>query len=103
MVNYNNYSSRYNPSVHTGRTNIWNGYDNYANNRRMAFMAQSYQAPLFNFEAPPMGGYTQVNIQNGPSKAMMQGNVLGQVADWGRNLYNQYQPQITNFFHKIFG
>ena len=107
MVNFNNYSSRYTPSVHTGRTNIWNRYEDNANNKRMAFIANSYQAPLLNFGAPPprhpMGGYTEVNIQNGPSKSWMQGNVIGQIAGFGVNLYQQYQPQITNFFHKIFG
>lgn len=69
-------------------------------------MANSYQAPLLNFGAPPphpMGGYTEVNIQNGPSKSWMQGNAIGQITGFGVNLYQQYQPQITNFFHKIFG
>lgn len=106
MVNFNNYSSRYTPSVNTGRTNIWNRYEDNANNKRMAFMAQTgYQAPLFNFGAPPrpIGGFTQVNIQNGLSESWMQGNATGQITGFGINLYQQFQPQITNFFHKIFG
>lgn len=30
MVNYVNYSTRYFPSVHYGRANIWNSYENHA-------------------------------------------------------------------------
>lgn len=123
MVNFNNYSSRYTPSVNTGRTNIWNRYEDNANNKRMAFIEQTSQPmqssfgampPILNFGTPmqyinfgapprPMGGFTQVNIQNGPSESWMQGNATGQITGFGINLYQQFQPQITNFFHKIFG
>ncbi len=129
MVNVNNYSTRNMPSVHYGRTNIWNRYANHAQAARDASVFNN-SCGCHNHCAPPpmpmagfgfspfgfggfgMGGFglggipfgggcgnTNVNVNLGPSNEYAAGNVIGM----GIGLCTQYSQQIGGFFKNLFG
>lgn len=68
MVTFKNFGSQYQPSVHYGRQNIANRYEQHAEAKRQAYLASHCYG----------GGSTTITINQGPSKEMLIGSVIGQ-------------------------
>ncbi len=105
MVNYVNYSKIYEP-VDFGRINIYNRYEQHAQNARNAALANcgcgnSYlNVPLFNFSSSPpysgfgfnmpMMGYGCMPFGFGYTNSYMAGTVIGQTIGLGINAVKQW-------------
>lgn len=115
-MNVNNFGDRNLTSVHHGRTNIWNRYNAHAQAKRDSSVFNSCHDHCYGAAPPPMmggfgmpmfgmpmfGGFghgnQNVNVNIGPSKSYVVGNVFGQVG----GLVQQNWTSISNFVGKLF-
>ena len=67
MVTIKNYGSQYGPSINYGRRNVANRYEQHAEQKRQEYLATHCYG----------GGSTTVTINQGPSKGMLIGGLIG--------------------------
>lgn len=105
MTVVNNYGNRNAPSIHNGRTNIWNRYHNNAVAKQNASIFSGCCHSHYQSTAPPhmnrggMFGFPMFNSFGfGISNSWLAGNVIGQTIGLGV----KFAPQIGNFFKGLF-
>lgn len=103
MTVVNNFGNRNMPSVHYGRANIWNRYNAHAQMKRDQSVFNSCHCGYG--AAPPMfGGFgfgaRNTNIEIGPSKSYVVGNVLGQIGGLVKNNWASISNWVGKIFHK---
>lgn len=123
-MNVNNYGDRNMPSIHNGRANIWNRYNEHAQMKRDQSVFNSCHhhcnggapPPIGGFGMPMFGGFgmgmpmfgsfghgnQNVNVSIGPSKSYVAGNVLGQIGGLVKNNWTPISNFCVNAFNKIF-
>lgn len=104
MTVVNNFGNRGAPSIHSGRTNIWNRYHNHAVAKQNASVFNSCCHTHYQSAAPPTtmfgGGMFGMPMFGGfgMTNAWLAGNVVGQTIGLGI----KFAPQIGNFFKSLF-
>lgn len=96
MTVVNNFGNRGAPSIHNGRTNIWNRYHNHAVAKQNASVFNGCCHTHYQSAAPPttMFGMPMFGMTN----AWLAGNVIGQTIGLGI----KFAQPIGNFFKGLF-